>query len=743
MSWNRLKERIALGLLLPGLLGAPAVLAQHNSNILVSATNIATGSLTIGSTGTNNSLQVTAGGGVTTTGTGVIGFGSTASNNYFIVSDSGSAWNISSYMEVGENGPANQGTISNGGSVSVGNSIWVGYGNHDNSLTIASGGTLTNTTASSIGHVAGVSNNSVTVTGSGSVWKSLNNLDVGFNGTRNQLTIADGGVVDTLTLVAGLGSASSSNVILVTGAGSRANASSYIEVGESGSGNFLVISNQGHVASGVGGFWVGFGGDNNQMTIASGGSLTNSLLAKIGDTATAEGNRATVTGTGSVWAATSGLQVGSSGIGNQLIITNGGQLNTTFLIAGFLGSGTNNSILVTSPGSKIVASSYIEIGESGSANSMVISNQAEVTSAAGGFWVGFGGDDNRLAVADGGSLSTSSGTAIGGAAGADGNQATVTGSNSLWTVGGVFTVGSGGNNNELVVTNGGRVVVNGTATAGTSGTGNAIRVLDGGLLEASSLAVGAGAGNTISNVGGTYQFTVASPTITDGKVFVTDGTVSFRGIVNASTAPVADLTYSGDNTFQLNSATNTSVASYTFNTGTPTNYYRLSLRNGRFQATTTIIGANGELVGNGVVASANVTNHGVIAPGFSPGILEFTGNVHLGITSSLDMELAGTAASSYDQVNVASNLTFDGTLNVTLIDAFNPSGGDSFDLFDFDSASGTFDALNLPTLGGGLFWDTSDLYSLGTISVSAVPEPSAALLAVGAWAMLWRRRSRG
>jgi hypothetical protein len=53
--------------------------------------------------------------------------------------------------------------------------------------------------------------------------------------------------------------------------------------------------------------------------------------------------------------------------------------------------------------------------------------------------------------------------------------------------------------------------------------------------------------------------------------------------------------------------------------------------------------------------------------------------------------------------------------------------------------SGTFATTTLAPLDTGLFWDTSQLYLTGTLSV--VPEPSTlAFLALGGLACLFRRR---
>ena len=43
--------------------------------------------------------------------------------------------------------------------------------------------------------------------------------------------------------------------------------------------------------------------------------------------------------------------------------------------------------------------------------------------------------------------------------------------------------------------------------------------------------------------------------------------------------------------------------------------------------------------------------------------------------------------------------------------------GDTFDLLDFASRSGVFTTVNLPSLGGGMTWDQSRLYTTGELLV--------------------------
>jgi hypothetical protein len=58
-----------------------------------------------------------------------------------------------------------------------------------------------------------------------------------------------------------------------------------------------------------------------------------------------------------------------------------------------------------------------------------------------------------------------------------------------------------------------------------------------------------------------------------------------------------------------------------------------------------------------------------------------------------------------------------------LINGFSPGAGQSFNLFDWASMSGTFDSLHLPTLAGALAWNTSQLYTTGVLSVVSLGVP--------------------
>jgi autotransporter-associated beta strand protein len=148
------------------------------------------------------------------------------------------------------------------------------------------------------------------------------------------------------------------------------------------------------------------------------------------------------------------------------------------------------------------------------------------------------------------------------------------------------------------------------------------------------------------------------------------------------------------------------------------------------------------LEGEGAVLGTLVTG-GTVATWVSPGILTVE-DITFTSTGVLRICLGGLArGTEYDVLAASGTVTMQSgsTLAVTLINGFVPQGGDEFDILDFAGVSGAFSAPNLPALGDGLSWDTSDLYTSGTILVA--PEPaSAAVFIAGLACTLLRRRAK-
>ena len=187
----------------------------------------------------------------------------------------------------------------------------------------------------------------------------------------------------------------------------------------------------------------------------------------------------------------------------------------------------------------------------------------------------------------------------------------------------------------------------------------------------------------------------------EGSLSLVDDTMTFPGdgngatddgLVNLGTMNLINATIDGD--VRSPGGTTVNVA------GTAT-------FNGLFKGAAGFSGTNNEVVFNGGYE-----------PGDSPAVVSFGGDLTLGDSNVLTMELGGPeAGAGYDQLDVSGALTLAGTLEVTLLSPFLPAGGQSFQLFESGSIGGSFDTVLLPALGGGLTWDASQLEVDGSISV--------------------------
>jgi hypothetical protein len=114
---------------------------------------------------------------------------------------------------------------------------------------------------------------------------------------------------------------------------------------------------------------------------------------------------------------------------------------------------------------------------------------------------------------------------------------------------------------------------------------------------------------------------------------------------------------------------------------------------------------------------------GVYSPGTSPATITAEGEVHFGDGARLIMEIGGTVLNQdYDRIVMdMDSLYGGGTLEVVLINGFEPQLGNTFDLFD-GWISSTFAQHSLAALPIGLAWNIDNLYATGEIRV--VPDAS-------------------
>ena len=151
----------------------------------------------------------------------------------------------------------------------------------------------------------------------------------------------------------------------------------------------------------------------------------------------------------------------------------------------------------------------------------------------------------------------------------------------------------------------------------------------------------------------------------------------------------------------------------------------LVARNGGVaQATTIYIGTDGLVKGNGgTLQGTTVHNHGIIAPGESPGTLTIQGDLVQAADGKLVIEIGGTTPGSlYDVLNVTGKLTLGRTLEVDLINGFTPGTNDVFDFLHVGSFAGSFANIILPQSLHLNFGPN------GITALSAVPLPAAVWL---------------
>lgn len=138
---------------------------------------------------------------------------------------------------------------------------------------------------------------------------------------------------------------------------------------------------------------------------------------------------------------------------------------------------------------------------------------------------------------------------------------------------------------------------------------------------------------------------------------------------------------------------------------------------------------------------------GGLSLGASPGYGYIQGNATFASSNTYEAEIGGLTActlacasdealknSSFDKLVVGGKLKLGGKLTLASWNGFVAQAGQSFDLLDWGTTSGSFKSIDASGFhhAAGTQLDFSQLYTTGTISVTAVPEPeSFALLLAG------------
>ena len=644
--------------------------------------------------------------------------------NTIVVDGSGggtqaSPWNLSNALIVGQDGECTI-VVQNGGEVNPPfNTGTVTIGQN-----AGSEGTLEVTGAGS----------AVTLSGTGSVTQRPG-IFVGYRGTGT-MTISDGGYVTSYSGNLGYDNGSL-GIVTVTGAGSRWDASD-ISVGGTGAtgGEGRLTIEDGGVVRTTGTVSVGHTGVGSLLVSGAGSQLEMDTEFRVAYTQNAQGT-ATIT-QGAELISTRG-SIGEFGTG-AVTISEG----ATWTLQDVLSIGGKGTLQIVDGGIVTMAPSTltksVRVGSAGTGiGRLEISGSGSLLSFDDTLHVAYS-IPAELRIADGGRVESARGSIGTTLLNEGAGQAVVTGSDSYWVVTDYLDVGNWG---DLIIEDGGvvqsrRALVGvqpiiasdpavGTATVkgeesmwivdqalivGREGRGT-LTITDQGVVRVGTNGVASG---------GTGPVTIARDS---GSVGVLNLGAAEGEPAGLGTLGAASITFgAGDGTFVINHAAPTlQFAADISGRGTIRHVAGntiLSGANSGFTGTTFLLGGElsiqqrlggniqveGGRLSGGEIGGTVIATGGTIAPGHSPGIMTIGGDLLLNASSVLEFELGsptGTAGVDSDLIEVAGNLTLDGTLNIIDVGGFGEGlyrlidyGGTLTDNgLDIGSVPAGYDASNL------------------------------------------------
>ncbi len=581
--------------------------------------------------GANSSSLVKIGAGrLTLSGAATLG-GTTVDAGTLAIS--GGTLNVTNTITVGSSAGTSGTLLIRAGGTATALQVAVGLSG-TGALVIEAGGTLTDS-GGFIGDLPG-SRGTASVAGAGSTWTSAD-LQVGAAGTGT-LVIGNGGRVNSSSGGSVGLSAGSTGTVTVTGPGSTWN---------NGPGGGLNIGSFG----------------TGTLTIANGGMVINNtaFAADIGEGAGSQGT-VTVTGPGSTWSNSSGVNIGTSGTGT-LTIADGGIVTGPIVIAtnagaiGTLNIGAGPGDPAAAPGS-LTAPSVVFGAGAGAINFNHTSANYVFASAISG-----AGSVNALA---GVTILTANSTYVG--------VTTI-------SAGALLQLGNGGTTGKIL----GNVTDNGTLAFNRSDVVNySLRIS--GIGSLAQLGPGAtnlsGAstytgGTTIS--AGTLQLGIGGVSgsivgdVVDNGVLAFDrsDTVTFPGVISGA-----------GSVSQVGSGMTVLTGNNSYAGATTVAAGALFVDGDQSAATgATNVAAGATLGGVGVIGgNVSIANGGALAPGgVGGGIGTLTINGGLGLSSGSILNYsfgqAGAVGGPFNDLTVVNgDLTLAGTLNVALTPggAFDP-----------------------------------------------------------------------
>jgi hypothetical protein len=147
---------------------------------------------------------------------------------------------------------------------------------------------------------------------------------------------------------------------------------------------------------------------------------------------------------------------------------------------------------------------------------------------------------------------------------------------------------------------------------------------------------------------------------------------------------------------------------------------KIFLYSGLLTGTGTYNGA--PLSATGPTPTVIINRGGTVTPGDDPGTLTVQGSYIQESGGALDVEIAG--ATEYGQLAVSGSVTLGGTLDMSLVDGFSATAGESFQMATFGQVYGDFTTLDGVALGNGELLNLSFSGAALTSEVTAAGPPT-------------------
>ncbi|QQS09108.1 MAG: autotransporter-associated beta strand repeat-containing protein [Phycisphaerales bacterium] len=467
-------------------------------------------------------------------------------------------------------------------------------------------------------------------------------------GANHEFILTGPGTSMTYDGIAIIGGAIGVRSLRVTGGAQVTGSDTRIYGNSSGTPSSITVSGAGSSWVNTNEFWLGnTSNDATTLLVEAGGTLTSpGFYVGVGEDASA-----TITGEGSTLTSATVLKVGLASVCTMDVLAGA---DVTALDT-YIGEGVNASgtLTVNGTGSTWTNQSLLRVGTS---------------EASGGTPA-----EGVVNLSGSGSLSCL-GLHLGEGATAS-STLTIVGGLTRLDVGPAGVLMSQGGAASTLNLNGGIVDIHGHIT--DAGSGQSTFILDGATLDMHN--------NTIGGV---------NPI--DIPVF-RSGTLKNVGEINNGTGFNKD----GTGTLYLNT-TNTYSGSTTVSEGA---LYLVDSGGSNTGSSTVVVGNLGTLVGNGRVAG-QVINDGHVSPqGFnfnSTATLHMLNSYTQVGNGALDIQIE--SAGAFDTLEITGSAVLTGTLNVSLLNGYQPTTGDTFTILTASSVNGTFVTVNLPSLNAGHAW---------------------------------------